>query len=172
MTEVPEGLSVYLYVGKEGSELKFEKRTTINANTPYLLHNSTDAELKLVATHNGGDFNIHGNPEPAGVEGFYGVNHLMATDGHQYGVQDATGELSLKQFNGVQMGNFRAYFYDPKGESGDAHIAIFEDNTTSISTVANLFDEGQIYTINGIEVSSKRLPKGVYIKNGKKIVVK
>ena len=70
---------------------------------------------------------------------------------------------------------FRAYF-DFGDASANEFDASFSDGgvITSINA-ATLFDDndGDIYDLSGRKINdSKSLPKGVYVKNGKKYVVK
>ena len=68
----------------------------------------------------------------------------------------------------------KAYLVVPKSETPSAHAnAIYFDGTTGIEAVKSAEQStGAIYTLSGIRVDGKQLPKGIYIVDGKKIVVK
>lgn len=69
--------------------------------------------------------------------------------------------------DGVTIPQYKAYV---TGESGAKFIAL-GDTATSIDALDMAEEEGDIYTLGGQKVQ-KTTMKGVYIKNGKKVVVK
>lgn len=68
---------------------------------------------------------------------------------------------------GVEIPKYKAYM---TGESGAKFIS-FGDTATSIDALDMAEDDGDIYTLGGQKVQ-KTTMKGVYIKNGQKVVVK
>jgi hypothetical protein len=68
------------------------------------------------------------------------------------------------------MKGFRAYFDLPAGAT--ARLAIYDDATgiTSILDAKELNNDGNVYNLNGQRVENAH--KGLYIVNGKKVVVK
>lgn len=72
------------------------------------------------------------------------------------------------------MKGFRAYFHISQGNAAKAKIGLLIDGTTAISnaTVAGKQHSGMIYSIDGKAVGKdlNGLQKGIYIKDGKKIV--
>ena len=93
----------------------------------------------------------------------------------KYGVVPATGQIKKGSAKATMKG-FRAYFELPAGSS-DAISAQFVDDdgtTTSISGVElNNILGGDIYDLNGRKMNpNSKLQPGVYVKDGKKIVVK
>ncbi len=71
----------------------------------------------------------------------------------------------------------QAFLAVPKaGDSGDGAAAyLFDGDKTGIYNVTATEvenDNNATYTISGIRVDNKQLPKGIYIKNGKKVVVR
>jgi hypothetical protein len=68
--------------------------------------------------------------------------------------------------------------YNDKAETDWSDSVFFstdaEDNAaTGIEAVANSSADASVYTVTGVQVSKlSRLPKGVYIVGGKKVVVK
>ena len=72
---------------------------------------------------------------------------------------------------GVKIPKYKAYLiYDKKTAEGAKFIS-FGDTATSIEALDMAEEEGDIYTLGGQKVQ-KTTMKGVYIKNGKKVVVK
>lgn len=73
-------------------------------------------------------------------------------------------ENALLQAN--EDGSYSFMVYD------DMNINIAADNTTVIESVAVDENDGRIYNLQGIEMKADRLPAGIYIRDGRKIVVK
>ena len=85
-----------------------------------------------------------------------------------YGVTSA-GKIA-KAGASATMKGFRAYFDLPAGSS--ARLAIYDDATgiTTILDAKELNNDGKVYNLNGQRVENAH--KGLYIVNGKKVVVK
>ena len=70
----------------------------------------------------------------------------------------------------------QAFLAVPKaGDSGDGAAAyLFDGDKTGIYSIKATESESNnaTYTLSGIRVDNKQLPKGIYIKNGKKVVVR
>lgn len=59
----------------------------------------------------------------------------------------------------------------PRGEASVAAMPF--DGTTGLAGVKTIQSENNdIYSLSGIKVNGEKLPKGVYITNGKKVVIK
>lgn len=85
-----------------------------------------------------------------------------------YGVTSA-GKIQ-KAGASATMKGFRAYFDLPAGAT--ARLAIYDDATgiTTILDAKELNNDGKVYNLNGQRVENAH--KGLYIVNGKKVVVK
>lgn len=85
-----------------------------------------------------------------------------------YGVT-AAGKIA-KAGASASMKGFRAYFDLPAGAT--ARLAIYDDATgiTTILDAKELNNDGKVYNLNGQRVENAH--KGLYIVNGKKVVVK
>lgn len=93
---------------------------------------------------------------------------------------DKGTELLMPIGEGTIKG-LRAYFLFPNSSEGiitQAKLNIDDDSTTGINSVnvinANHSNETNIYTLSGQQVSKnqKTLKPGIYLKNGKKIMVR
>lgn len=75
-----------------------------------------------------------------------------------------------------KINGLRAYFQVVEGKTLSAKLAILDGGTTSISTVIDDVSENinDIYSLSGVYMGKdiKQLPKGIYIVNGKKVVIK
>ncbi len=195
---IPEGLSVYELVGFDGTTITFNKAKAINEKYPYFVVNDTDEPVNLVQEGTG-DLKINYEVTDATVEKennlkVYGtLNETSASDFYAansgvtaYGLQgDAfTGEyhLTLRKFaDDARIVPFRAFITLPAAVNPSAIAFSFGggDGTTGITDVDA--EQGgkasNVYTIDGRLVkanatSTEGLAKGLYIMNGKKIIVK
>ena len=90
-----------------------------------------------------------------------------------------TGKFQVIHKNGAAMKPFRAYFSVPvvieENNNAPAFTVIFDDTTTGISESVQVnVEPTNVYTLGGVLVARNgdlsRLPKGVYIVNGKKVI--
>lgn len=91
---------------------------------------------------------------------------FLKTDGNlYYPSSESAGRLK----------GMRAYFVAPAGSSG-VKVMVDDDFSTMIEAIPDeiILDDADIYTISGQHVgnSLEGLPKGVYIVNGKKMLIK
>lgn len=175
----------YELVGGDNGVLTFTQPTAYVAGRPYvvfcktpvvnenglLVHGiSIDAAQPQAVTYGGVTFQGTYAPKDApGMEGLYGI---VPTTGR---IQKGSDKASLK--------GFRAYFEVSDGVD-PANLSFSFDDGTIITGIddATLMDNGllttdsAIYDLRGRKVAEAghaiRLPKGVYIQNGRKITVK
>ncbi len=165
------GTKVFNFKNYANSMIDFEAVTSMTAATPYLIYvpaavtepirvnNVTITGVNTTAGtvwHN--NITFHGSYAPVAAGGLTG----------KYGVT-TTNQLAKGNANTTMKG-FRAYF---EGNLANARIFIF-DEATGISRVyqaADLFgDDDRVYNMKGQQVENAK--KGVYIVNGKKVVIK
>lgn len=74
----------------------------------------------------------------------------------------------------ITMNPNKAYIILPTTEGVKSRFLIngFDEETTAIDAVDNVTDEASIYNLQGKRMSRENLTSGVYIKNGKKFIVK
>lgn len=151
--------------GVEGTTLKFETATAIEAGKAYLVKpaaniteiTATGVELKAVT--------------PTTVTGyaFTGIYEPTAIDEGDLFVA-AYNKLTPADNSGNKLKGFRAYF-DVTGTGARATSFVVDDTTTGIIGVdGTVIENGKIYNLNGQKVQNAQ--KGLYIVNGKKVVVK
>lgn len=147
-------------------------------NTPYLIYFN---EKKAFTSENpfifaGKVTNSNESPGvtflPITMRGNYKVNFSMKG---YYGVVDQDGvQRIMSGGEGATLGPCRAYFIGDGKHLANGMLISFDGQTTGI-TAAELNAEGAaedapIYNLQGVRVN--HLTKGVYIKGGKKIIVK
>ena len=145
----------------ETTNATLTKVTAVPAGTGVILKGTAGAELSIpVTTYTGGAI----TNELVGV-----LNNCTVKANSVYVISG--GEFKL--YTGTEMVAGKAYL--PKPQSNDARsLSIsFDDNgTTAISNVAGKASEefGEFYDLQGRRVESPA--KGLYIVNGKKVVIK
>lgn len=170
------------------TEVAFKEVFTLDANKPYILHNTATASVTLEMTGEGGDFNLTANSSPspisAGSVTFNGNYIAKNGTGHEYALQNENGndgKLTLRQVTEqATIGTFRAFFtLNGSQESKDITFNFKDKETTGVRDLrtADAGKRGAVYSINGTLVgkdaaSPGNLPKGVYIVNGRKYIVK
>lgn len=166
-----EGAKAYELIGYNDGALNFKAAETLKAGSPYVLYVETAAEAN-------GDFKFEGvditATEPATV-GFNDAKFVATyapmaagTMTGKYGVVPSTGKIQKGGANATMKG-FRAYFELPAG--ANARMIIDGEDVTAISSIITDAENGNaIYNLNGQRVNAAT--KGVYIINGKKMIIK
>ena len=168
--------------GTEGVTLHFtpEAEGGIKANKAYLLY--LTADVTKPKTFSGVTL------EPAGkctttvntAEGDYTFQGILAptaldTNDRQYFLNSAGTSFVLPLNNTSKMKATRAYIIVPKATGsaqGRQYSFDFNGTTTAIDKVTvSGMEDGAWYTISGIRVN-RPAAKGVYIHNGRKVIVK
>ena len=192
-----ENVKVWKYDGYNLTKktILFKEVTgTTEANVPYIL---TEANGKLdsrklssgeksvkevAATQN---IEQHTANSDGGFTGSYKYQDIPRTatiNGTtltHFAFNPLTGKFQVIHKNGAAMKPFRAYFSVPvvieENNNAPAFTVIFDDTTTGISESVQVdVEPTNVYTLGGILVARNgdlsRLPKGVYIVNGKKVI--
>ena len=172
--EVPAGVSMYAATGIEDSELKVEQlqTTILPAHTPVLI--KADAQIEWLSRLATGDAPV--------TNIFVGTTEEKTVDANSVltlGHNNETGEIGFWRYIGTTIPANRAYIADiPTNAPG---LSIVFDNTTGISAVdsdskcresaiSNAF--GQVwYSLDGRRLSDKPTVRGIYVNNGKKVVI-
>jgi hypothetical protein len=183
IADLPAGLTAWEATGYDGTAITFAKAGTIAAFFPYVLYNANDAEVTFSFAGTG-DFNLNGwatgnvAAHAVGSANFQGNLASMATDGSQWILQNATGTGSadesvvFKKGTGATITAFRAYFTGI-AENTTAKFNGFDTPTGITHHDAGTAAQGKVYNVNGMEMTNTgHLPKGIYVTNGKKFVVK
>lgn len=163
------------FTSADANGLNFTEMTDLEANKPYLVYfpSATETPIYMSAEISSttpvavtyGDFTFCGS---------YAANMSMSG---KYGVADL-GDVQKLMLGGEHstLGATRAYFT----KSGDQPAQIrlnLDGNTTAIDEVEQAGTTFTVYTLQGVLVREQAttlngLPKGIYIVNGKKMIVK
>lgn len=163
------------YQSMTGSVMNFEATTSLKAAHAYLVKPTTtianpvfnDVKVSLGDGENEGDGNY----------GFVGTLSAteLATDGTNLFL-GAGNKFYIPTQGKCKLKALRGYFVAPSSESGALMSIRIDDTTTSIAALNGdaATTNGKVYNLSGQYVGNdvKALPKGVYIVNGKKYIVK
>ena len=175
-SEFGEGAKFYSFTGYADGALKFSTVTgeTLNPATPYIIYVPAAIAEKVFTWES-----------PVIYSSYVGTENIKVTDGGATfqgtyapiaapGMEDKWGVTSeariAKGTETASIKGFRAYFELPDGANG-ARLSFYDD-ATGITTVigADKLNDDKAYNLGGQRVQNPK--KGLYIINGKKVVIK
>lgn len=171
------GTKVYTFGSMNGNVMNFTASTTIEAGKPYIVK---PANTVVNPTFTG--VNIEASvPEKLGENGFfmqgtYGAKTDLTTDGTNLFLGEGNKFYKPLGTTTAKMKGMRAYFIVPQGTNFAALRANIDGATTAIdelTTVVEQPTDNRIYNLQGefVGTSFEGL-HGVYVQNGKKVLVK
>lgn len=171
------GTKVYTFGSMNGNVMNFKASTTIEAGKPYIVKpantvvNPTFTGVNIVAS----------DPVQLGADGFfmqgtYGAKTDLTTDGTNLFLGDGNKFYKPAGTTTARMKGLRAFFIVPQGTNLAALRANIDGATTAIdelTTVVEQPTDNRIYNLQGqfVGTSFEGL-HGVYVQNGKKVLVK
>jgi len=155
---------------------------TVPAKTPLLLKrtdtNLTSATISYSNTGTAtecGTNNLKGGGDTDACE----LNgDIKQGSGHIYYMlsYDSNGANQGFYYGADNGASFNIYrhrcFLDVESTSSAKGFVIEEKTTTGIENIENATPDAAVYTLSGIRMSGKQLPAGIYVRGGKKFVVK
>ncbi len=172
---VPAGLDVYELSEVTADAIDFKKVAGITAYKPYLLHNATSSDIVLSIDGTKGNVELARGVEDrmttVGDVRFIGNFQRFAVNGTEgYAAFKSTGQLAWLNTEGAVVGSFRAYLADvPAG------ARVLFDGVTAIERLELKapWTDGCYYDLRGRRLGASRpSQKGIYIYQGKTVVVK
>lgn len=171
------GTLVYTFGSMNGNVMNFVASTTIEAGKPYIVK---PANTVVNPTFTG--VNIEASaPEKLGENGFfmqgtYGAKTDLTTDGTNLFLGEGNKFYKPSGTTTAKMKGMRAFFIVPQGTNLAALRANIDGATTAIdelTTVVEQPTDNRIYNLQGqfVGTSFEGL-HGVYVQNGKKVLVK
>lgn len=170
------GTLVYTFGSMNGNVMNFKASTTIEAGKPYIVKPTKEV---VDPTFTGVNI-VESDPVKSGENGFY----MQGTYGAKTDLLDDGTNLFLGEGNkfykpakgSTKMKGMRAYFIVPQGTNLAALRANIDGATTAIdelTTVVEQPTDNRIYNLQGqfVGTSFEGL-HGVYVQNGKKVLVK
>ena len=145
--------------------VKMKKATTVEANKPYYLQRSEDGEGLIV--EDGVTLKPLGSVEQSQFVGTYEPK-IISGDCYTY-------DNYLRMFfqaTSKRVSPFEAYLTNLNGQN-EMLTTQWEGEPTAVRTVtAESGDEGKWYTLDGRMLQQQPVERGIYLKNGKKYIVK
>ena len=173
--EIPEGVTASYVTDLEGKQLFTAPfNSVIPAGTGVILEGAP-GEYKFKVSNDGsigGVGMLYGTDEEESIDG-NGDNYYYKFVNEKDGVGFWWGATDGGPF---KNGAHKAYLVVPKDTFGDdalAKIFIFGGEgliSTGINQVDKIAEDAAIYNLNGVRVN--KVQKGVYVVNGKKVVIK
>lgn len=80
--------------------------------------------------------------------------------------------INFYEYSGTTLNANKAFFLLEAANGAKELSIIFDDEATGIRTATTLVEEGTWYTLQGIRLQGQPVTKGLYIHNGKTVVVK
>ena len=187
---LPEGVEGYIvnwtYDGKANIEKIYEAGDAVCDNIALLLKSTTD--LEETTTFDIEVLSSYGNTAtwPVDGEGNYYPNLLSGTqteqditawEGDYYYYKLANGDKGLGWYWGAEDGGVftnaahKAYLAVAKDAGANSFISLFDELNVISQTITTSDNCDAVYTISGVRVNPNNLHRGIYIRNGKKILI-
>ena len=171
------GTLVYTFGSMNGNVMNFKASTTIEAGKPYIVKPTKEV---VDPTFTGVNI-VESDPVKSGENGFfmqgtYGAKTDLTTDGTNLFLGEGNKFYKPAGATTARMKGLRAFFIVPQGTNLAALRANIDGATTAIdelTTVVEQPTDNRIYNLQGqfVGTSFEGL-HGVYVQNGKKVLVK
>lgn len=157
----------------DDQSVSFTKDDHVDANVPFITVKLNNIPQDNVFTFSGNQKYVEATTDIKFNDAFKGVYAPQSAEG-LYGI-NANGDLQIGGTD-AKIKAFRAYYELAAGQAAPAKIS-FEGEATGINNVAAAtVANGAVYDLSGRRVAEKlagaSLVKGIYVVNGKKVVVK
>ena len=175
-TEIAEGAKAQEFSSVNANALNFTEVTEMQANTPYLFFAPQAVESGKVLEDKevvAGEANsvTHGEYTFCGT---YTNTDMLG----KYGVADINGvQKIMRGAAGSSLAGTRAYFTTTNTKANGMRINLGNNGITGINQInaENIQNAAAVYNLQGVKVSNHgttNLPAGIYIMQGKKVIVK
>lgn len=186
-TTIPDGATCYTLTYSSGDDITATPvETTLPANTPVLV-TATDSSEGTKYKFNASTRATLADPASTSVDeatrtsgvliGNYAESFYAPVN--SYILTNHSGSVAFRKVANADKNlvkPYRAYMsVTTPIQSAPAFFGIDfgTDGTTAIKAVEKpVVDDGEIYNLQGVRMTGSNLPKGIYVKNGKKFVVK
>ena len=179
--EVPAGVTVWYGTGIADSELLMTKAAVggdsespaiLPAHTPVLLQSEGKSSYEWLSRVADGNITTTGSIFVGTTEPTVVAASSVLTLGHS----NETGEIGFWRFTGTTIPANRAYIADfPTGVRG-VKIGNDDDTVTGISIAGGsqtpVWQGASVYSLDGRRLSGKPATPGIYVTDGKKIIIR
>ena len=175
-TAFGSGTKVAQLTGFENGELQFKTASSINANEPYLIKVASDFTSAAVSGVN----IVEGTPEKTNIEGVDFIGSYAATidipasdaSNSYYFLSNSQLYKTAASGTANTLKTLRAYFKVATTGEGRELTFTVDGDVTAIRNLTPALSQGEgaWYDLQGRRISQPQ--KGLYIVNGKKVVIK
>lgn len=174
----PSGLICYKLDYTSGDNITATaEESTLAANSPVLVIGTASTDYKFVSTATSGSAATgSGQTSAYGVlVGNYDADYVVPTD--NYILTNHSGVVGFRKANGTtnKVQANRAYMSVTHSAGAREFFGIdFGDGETTAINKVDVEKKmtGEVYNLQGVRMQGENLPKGIYVRNGKKFVVK
>ena len=173
-----EGTQIAKFVDSIDDEIQFTTLTSneIVAGEPYLVKpiNAADSysftNVSVAAT----DPITKGGGEYISFKGIYNPTDITVGLPENTFAAGIVGNVVKKAVSGSNMKGFRAFFIIPGTGAQSSYMLKIDGTATSINSIngADVVVNAPVYNLQGQRVDGNNLTPGIYVKSGKKFVVK
>lgn len=173
-----EGTQIAKFVDSIDDEIQFTTLTSneIVAGEPYLVKpiNAADSysftNVSVAAT----DPITKGGGEYISFKGIYNPTDITVGLPTKTFAAGIVGNVVKKAVSGSNMKGFRAFFIIPGAGAQSSYMLKIDGTATSINSIngADVVVNAPVYNLQGQRVDGNNLTPGIYVKAGKKFVVK
>lgn len=166
----------------DANVLSFKASTGIAAATPYLIKPSSVADEytfeNVNITNKAADYSVTVNADVAfkGIYNMVDITKDVVDFGDTYYAAFLGADNKIYKANGSgnKTKGFRAYFAIPGSAAASALRVVIDGTATSIKNIDSEVVESNapVYNLQGQRVNGNNLTPGIYVKAGKKFVVK
>lgn len=166
-----EFADMYAYTATaEGTNITYTRVKKVPAKTAVLLRNpSKAAATQLVPVITEGAETVSSNYLVGTLTDIPSLATNADNGGKNYILNNGSNGVGFYWANYKQVGVHRAYLNVP-AEGAPFFALNFDDETTDIQNIERTINDNQYYTLDGRRVAQPT--KGLYIVNGKKVVIK
>ena len=173
---VPERVSAFTIIGINEQQIQrgtvYETGQTIPAGEAVVLEGVTGSYQFVI--------DAESTAQPTAENMLKGSDEAAETTG-----EGKFYKLTVKKINGEDLVGF--YFGAADGaaftnaahkaylvvdDAVDAKFFLLDGEATGINTIAKFANDGQVYNLQGVRMNGEKLTKGIYVVNGKKVVIK
>lgn len=180
-----EGVKIAeLNANSTGNTLSFNSVNAISATKPYLIkpskENTSDEYTfeNVNITNKAADYSVTANADVAfkGIYNMVDITKDVVDFGDTYYAAFLGADNKIYKANGSgnKTKGFRAYFAIPGSVNAPALRVVIDGTATSIKNIDSEVVESNapVYNLQGQRVNGNNLTPGIYVKAGKKFVVK
>ena len=167
-------ITAYELSSVDNGTLHFTSVSSMAANTPYLVVVGENGTTPFIGLESRTISPTNTLEVPVGNMTFKGTMKRLTLNSSEnvsyYGYSN--GEF-VKAKSNVSINPFRAFITTNASNAGASLSVTFEDVSAIHDISSNTQDANTVYTLDGRRITnSQQLPKGIYIKGGKKLIIK